>query len=102
MTDWQLFKPKSDGMTDRERLDAYLQTIPGDDAAAWFKIADAGRNLCGSAHGYRGDGTVDRETWEHLNNITKALAHLAQVMAAAEHGTPATRYRIEEWDDIPF
>lgn len=86
-------------MTDRERIDAYLATIPGADAAAWQTIADAGlallpRNTAPWAlFKHVNDGTVDPATWGHLRNIVDALRQLAFVLGAAERGDDP---------DIPF
>lgn len=84
--------------TDRERIDAYLATIPGGDAAEWQAIVDAGTAIVPNhsrswTFDAKGDGTVDAKTWGHLRNIVDALRHLAFVFAAAERGDDP---------DIPF
>lgn len=88
-------------MTDRDRIDAYLATIPGDDAKAWQAIVDAGDTVLprrvrtwqlGEFRDH-GDGTVDAKTWGHLRNIVDALRQLAFVLGAAERGDDP---------DIPF
>jgi len=88
-------------MTDRERVDAYLLTIPGDGAKEWQAIVDAGASLLprmthpwtSDAFKDHGDKTVDAKTWGHLRNIVAALRELAFVFGAAERGDDP---------DIPF
>ena len=92
-------------MTDRERIDAYLATIPGDDAASWYALVNAGAALLPivgrpwtsesfvEACRAQKDDTVDAATWGHLRNIVDALRQLAFVLGAAERGDDP---------DIPF
>lgn len=79
-------------MTDAEKVNAYLATIPGDEASDWFKIADAGRTLMRDLQN-RGDGTVNAKSWGHLRNIAEAIKQLAFVLSSAECGDDP---------DIPF
>lgn len=87
-------------MTDRERLDAILQDIPGD-AGSWQALADRCNAILPKhspswtlqALVERGDGTVDEMTWGHLRNIARSIRDLAFVLGAADRGDDP---------DIPF
>lgn len=88
-------------MTDRDRVAAFLETIPGDGADWWYAIVKAGDALVPrSSHpwtsdaydGY-GDKTVNGKTWCHVRNIVDAARQLAFVLGAAERGDDP---------DIPF
>lgn len=79
-------------MTDAEKVNAYLATIPGGEAEDWFKIADAGRSLVCDIRA-RSDGTVNAKSWGHLRNISEAIKQLAFVLSSAERGDDP---------DIPF
>lgn len=85
---------KTATMTDRERVDAFLQTIPGDGADWWYAIVRAGVEIKSRTQNTPlGDGTVDAATWGHLRNIVDAVRQLAFVLGAAERGDDP---------DIPF
>lgn len=78
-------------MTDAEKVNAYLATIPGE-TDDWFRVADNGRMLVRSLQN-RGDGTVNAKSWGHLRNIAEAIKQLAFVLSSAERGDDP---------DIPF
>lgn len=85
-------------MTDAEKVNAFLATIPGDDAAFWYAIVKAGEGLKPRQNSDTNirpshDGTVNAATWGHLRNIVDALRQLAFVLGAAERGDDP---------DIPF
>ena len=79
-------------MTDAEKVNAYLATIPGGEVDDWFRVADNGRMLVRSLQN-RGDGTVNAASWGHLRNIAEAIKQLAFVLSSAERGDDP---------DIPF
>ncbi len=92
-------------MTDRDRVAAFLETIPGDGADWWYAIVKAGADMLPRLHRpwtsadfeqairERPDKTVDAKTWGHVRNIVDAARQLAFVLGAAERGDDP---------DIPF
>lgn len=92
-------------MTDAEKVNAFLATIPGEDAAFWYAIVKAGEGLLPrlrrpwtsddfeQAVREHGDKSVNAATWGHLRNIVDALRQFAFVLGAAERGDDP---------DIPF
>ena len=74
-------------MTDRDRVAAFLETIPGDGADWWYAIVKAGSDLLPrrpwtnndfeQAIRERPDKTVDPKTWGHVRNIVDAARQLA-------------------------
>jgi acetyl-CoA carboxylase carboxyltransferase component len=81
-------------MTDRDRVAAFLETIPGDGADWWYAIVKAGADiLARTQNSPPGDGSVNWQTWGHVRNIVDAARQLAFVLGAAERGDDP---------DIPF
>ena len=89
-----------EAMTDRDRLNAILQDIPGD-AGSWQALADRLKVMVPpraptwtfELNVKHGDGTVDAATLGHARNMYRAIKDFAFVLGAAERGADP---------DIPF